>query len=591
MNIAAGFFMKASGKRYALLLALLVCFLYPILAQHDGYQECIQNGDFEGSLRWDSHGFMVVNPRQGGGYAARMSSNAMSNDNVAYIQQQLALPDNIQDAIFTMDYCFEANSQFSFQLFTAGIYAGQPAQLLVSFGNINDVSQLNSTWQTCRLSLPASELNKIRQAQAQNLPIYFGAILSSQYLTVWLDNISFKAKGSVSKPTTQGTIAYLELDEKLENPCAIKTIQPDGQNSKTLWQHPDTTVPKISSIAWKPDGSVLAFASNHEALHSPFGLDIYTIKPDGSNLRRITNIPTPEQIQSGRYKMGKVTGQIYNEYGNVGSCLLYIQGAKKTISVRPYFKQTISFTVDEVADLGVGVNQNVILMWSSLSCPYGREVVSVFLDVIPGQTVDIGTIPFHGYCNSYECHHLSWKRDGSEIAFVISGGITQRVKENGSLLGELFSSQSAADLAYSPVNNQILYSKHFGRPTGIYMTQPGGGEGTLVVSGQAGFASEPCWMPDGSGLVYRDGATLYFYHIATQKTVQLTKFSTQVEHAASPSISPDGKYMVFYRMTLPTQATGNKTLRDLWIMDLHNPARIWQLTKNGRSYAPKWSPK
>ena len=41
--------------------------------------------------------------------------------------------------------------------------------------------------------------------------------------------------------------------------------------------------------AWSPDGEWIAFASNHEGSY-----DVYRIRPDGSELTRITNSPAPE---------------------------------------------------------------------------------------------------------------------------------------------------------------------------------------------------------------------------------------------------------------------------------------------------------
>src|SRR5512141_2246812 len=62
-----------------------------------------------------------------------------------------------------------------------------------------------------------------------------------------------------------GTIAYVRPNDVTGD--EIRLIEPDGSNDRHLW---NTNVPdlpeleQISSLAWRPDGTELAFASRHE---------------------------------------------------------------------------------------------------------------------------------------------------------------------------------------------------------------------------------------------------------------------------------------------------------------------------------------
>jgi hypothetical protein len=101
----------------------------------------------------------------------------------------------------------------------------------------------------------------------------------------------------------KGTIAYVR------NSTEIRLINPDGSNDRQLWTHPDLNQQLgIFDLAWKPDGTELAFSSAHEAASSLYVADIYSIRPDGSGLHRITN--PPERAGFAKFPQGSVTVKI-----------------------------------------------------------------------------------------------------------------------------------------------------------------------------------------------------------------------------------------------------------------------------------------
>jgi Tol biopolymer transport system component len=96
---------------------------------------------------------------------------------------------------------------------------------------------------------------------------------------------------------------------------------------------------------------------------------------------------------------------------------------------------------------------------------------------------------------------------------------------------------------------------------------------------------DPAWRPDGKLLLYvynnRDGAKgapqIYAYNPATGKTRPVT-----TPGYLHPSWSPDGQYFAATR----TSAFGT----DVVILNASTGAQVAQLTNDGESWAPAWSP-
>jgi len=63
---------------------------------------------------------------------------------------------------------------------------------------------------------------------------------------------------------SNATIAYARGGE-------IRLVEPDGTNDRSLWTVPRPDLPyTVTSLAWKPDATELAFSSDHEeAMEGP----------------------------------------------------------------------------------------------------------------------------------------------------------------------------------------------------------------------------------------------------------------------------------------------------------------------------------
>ena len=100
------------------------------------------------------------------------------------------------------------------------------------------------------------------------------------------------AKAAASSGSEAGVIAYVAPNRAKGD--EIHLIQPDGSGDQLLFRT-NNPLPEILSdifsLAWKPDASELAFSSAHEYTCSLYEADIYTIRPDGSNYRRVSAPP------------------------------------------------------------------------------------------------------------------------------------------------------------------------------------------------------------------------------------------------------------------------------------------------------------
>ncbi len=403
--------------------------------------------------------------------------------------------------------------------------------------------------------------------------------------------LAYGGLGSPAKAqVAPGTIAYVRGNAE------IRLIEPDGANDRSIWTAPagDPRMPStIKGLDWKPDAGELAFASDHERNHSIFEQDIYTIRPDGSSLRKLTNGPTHEELAA--YPKGSVTITVHN-FAGAGPYFVYLAGAAEPQSVTAAGSQTLTF--HNVADFGPGLLQGAVAIFG-LDRWYPGPGVAV--DVQPGQTAPGGTLTISGAGTRYFGAYLpSWRSDGSNVGFMQGCGAIKQISANpppGSL-GDDAAKPNVLGVTcfgdWAPVAsraNQVLYSEYFVDQT-IYLTTEGStdkGEALIVLQrGDALFDLQ--WLPDGSGFLYVvatdftidvgtwQTANIYVYNFATRGSVKLTSFSGELVITAS--VSPDGQQIVFGRAdTYGGQA-------DLWIVRrVGGDLRL--LTRNGHS--PAWS--
>lgn len=498
---------------------------------------------------------------------------------IGFIFQEVYLPTTLTSATFSVDYQFVPDAGATMDYFN--VVLATESTTLAAVVNVTAATYPGELWQsTGSVSLEPAELGAIGDAHSRGERVYVTAQLRAQSLKVNVDNVSFVVSGSKEYPAWSGSIAYIGLDDA-RAVKSVRRIQPDGTGSQTLWTHPQSGITNgMYDVAWKPDASEVAFVSNHETMYSAFHSDVYGIGPEGSGLRRITNPPSKAALDAGGYQFGTVTGKVHNNYGDISSLLMYIQGAKDAVSVPALtYRDEVAFTVPDVAYLGSGLHY-VVFIWAGGGSSDCREYAAAVVQAMPGQTVDAGTIQFGGMCGTYDSSAITWKRDGSELGVDV---ITPRrfLSEGQSIGSQLFNAPALAETpAWSPVDDRVLYYDGTYGEKGIYLTSVGGDRGTQLVGDQYATWVAPAWLPDGSGYVL--GLDNYLYQHGFGGGQPEVLLYLPGEYALNPSVSPDGRYIVYERWDGVGQ-------HDLWIVDRTNPVETWQVTSDGTSTDPDWS--
>ncbi|HEX6124653.1 MAG TPA: hypothetical protein VFZ23_04705, partial [Pyrinomonadaceae bacterium] len=395
--------------------------------------------------------------------------------------------------------------------------------------------------------------------------------------------------GRLGSQRSGGAIAYVRGSTE------IRLINPDGTNDRQLWTHPDLNEQLgIFEMAWKPDGTELAFSSAHEATSSPYLADIYAIRPDGSGLRRITNPPGREGLA--RFPKGSVTVNVVNytpAREGPPSFVVYVEGADDPQQVLIPSGTSKTVTFKSVADFGRRP-QMVIAMYGK----YRWFVPGV--DVVPGRNVTAPMFPITD--QGYELHGAFrpvWRSDGSRISFrsglchVSSSSST--AAPGTSAFNPFFTGKNPMgtctwDWGPTPATaNQVIYTENSSGGSNIFqMTEGGAHPGTKLTAFSDldyQLATDLRWMPDGSGLLYstvntfRDSSNIFRYDFATRRTTPVTKL--EKEFARMFSISPDSRSVVFERCPDREKDEGC----DLWTIGTDGSgARL--LVRNGQR--PAW---
>ncbi|MDQ3250524.1 MAG: hypothetical protein M3Q45_15115, partial [Chloroflexota bacterium] len=346
------------------------------------------------------------------------------------------------------------------------------------------------------------------------------------------------------------TIVYIKDNREL------RLIQPDGSNDRLLWRMPEGSGleagGEIESVAWRPDAQQIAFVSSHEELCSEWLSDIYLINPDGSGLRRLTNSPACAELAA--YPQGSVTVQVENLVSNFNQYFIYIEGAPiaKLVTVAP--GTSVLVEIPQVADLGDGLNQEVVVFNGSLRW----FDAAVQADVVAGQTVHAGkaTLTGGGF-TAFGALNVSWHASGTKLGFQFGTGRLWQVALNSPLLSTgapLLDPQTnnailSSQPVLSPVDNRVLYHRFDTTPNTISETEVDSnspGTPLVDVTSITGIG----WLTDGSGFVAADDdallshTDLYLYKYSDNTVTQLTQTET-AQAAVYPKVSADSSQIIY----------------------------------------------
>ena len=385
-----------------------------------------------------------------------------------------------------------------------------------------------------------------------------------------------------------GTIAYARGNQ-------LRLIEPDGSGDRLVWAAPPVPgEPNLSytvtGVSWRRDGGEIAFASDHEEAFSPYMRDIYVVRGDGQNLRKITNAPARDWHDD--YPKGTVTVNV--SIGAVGEFIVIVQGAPEPQMVTTNGRLTFT----NVADLG-DVAQAVVATNGS------DRWIGTAVDVQSGATADAGLLsitPFGGV-PGYGADAAFWRADGSRIGFLGPLCAPQVLPSDppvGFSVTPLVSATAFADMCaadFGPTSataSQLLFATAiFDQDGNSYVYRAAEGASQLpapaVTFDRYTRITDVRWLPDGSGFIVAkqddlldEDVNLHEYIFATGTLRRLTDFSFGGEFLRRFSVSPDGQQVVFERTD--DISFGDS---DLWIANIDGSGA--RMLASGGGF-PSWNP-
>ena len=153
----------------------------------------------------------------------------------------------------------------------------------------------------------------------------------------------------------------------------------------------------------------------------------------------------------------------------------------------------------------------------------------------------------------------SWSRDGTQLALSVAEAANSDLvlldAKTGKELRRL-TTHDAVDTspAWSPDGRQIAFvSDRTGSPQ-VWLCDLQTGQHTKLSDG--GYTASPVWSPHGDSIVYTQlnagQGTLVRHDLESRRVHRLTESGTDAD---SPTISPDGRFVVFVRRSLTQRAS------------------------------------
>lgn len=397
------------------------------------------------------------------------------------------------------------------------------------------------------------------------------------------------------RATAPGAIAYVGADGR-----ELRLIMPDGSGGRRVWSVPDTLY-RITAPAWSPDGTEIAFGSDHEMAVSFYQRDLYAIGPDGGGLRRLTN--PPAHADFARRPKGAVAVTVQNLTFDGGPYFVYVMGAPEPKQEVLAPANTTRLTFEDVADLGDGVMQPVVVI-SGINRWWDAAAA---VDVRPGRTVQaapvsIGATPIQ----NFGADGPFWRADGSRVGFFFGPTcLLQQVPAEpppGPSFDPLLDPQAfrpacAADWGPVAAADELLvtdagdYTES--GETHVLRVKEGSRErGTPVTTfGRYVRVLDVRWLPDASGFVVArqddlvdEDVNLYEFTFATGQLRKITDFTG--EFVRYFSISPDGRSIAFERVSQGGISEIATLPSDLWIVERDGSGL--RLLARGAAY-PAWN--
>jgi Tol biopolymer transport system component len=249
-----------------------------------------------------------------------------------------------------------------------------------------------------------------------------------------------------------------------------------------------------------PNGSIVFTRARADG-----GCDLFTIEPDGTSERRLTDTPSTCE-----------TGPAVASGGSIVA---------------------VSLDLDDIA---------LIDLATSALRPLTHDPSTS--DGSPAWSPDVSRIAFFRGPPLGPSHLYVMDADGTNLRQLTQGSGSDR------------------NAAWSPDGTRIAFARSGNEGYEVYVVDADGSNATVVTSVTAESAPSPSWSPDGSRIALDVNGAI---HVVSVDGTGLRKLSPELPKGVldqSPSWSPDGTQIAFMRYTNDDVADAAED-GDIWIMD------------------------
>jgi Tol biopolymer transport system component len=188
----------------------------------------------------------------------------------------------------------------------------------------------------------------------------------------------------------------------------------------------------------------------------------------------------------------------------------------------------------------------------------------------------------------------SWSPDGTRIAFVRgtsdAPGRLYTIHPDGSGLTALATRIRASAPAWSPDGTTLAFVSPSGTGGGVLATDPTGNsvhtEVPTPVGEHAADLHDPAWSPDGFQIAFTGRHGIYVAAVGATPRRIVTALG-----ASHPSWSPDGSQIAFDALCTSCTTTGGRSLhRDIYVVDVDG-SQLTKITNDpADDSSPSWRP-
>lgn len=406
--------------------------------------------------------------------------------------------------------------------------------------------------------------------------------------------------------SSDGSVIAVVTDQQ-----AISLFTPSGTAVGTPFSLPPGIPAErgLGGLAWSPEANRILFTRADE-FRSLFLSDIWSVRFDGQDLRRITNPRNPDEL--GGLPRGDVLFELTATEGQRRNIFVYMEGMDRVeqFTVEPMVTRPIALS--GVADFGPGVPQRIQLFDGDI-CVASRVLE---VDVLPN---GLATLPERYLWRPLEkgrCPRAirPMSHIDGRVGYLLqnqpfsTNPLYPQTEVMLSPANPAWGDRGATAMTFSPANQQWDVVTHavlgptpttanevvYAQGPGIYRASLSNPSRPITLYRCPGFTvtcriTALTWLPNGSGVLFAaeslsrvvdDASRVYRHDFASQRTIPI--FELPREYLVDLTVSPDGREMAFAR---GQSASG--------------PWSVWKVGTLGGSpslvargaRAPAWSPK